>query len=123
MPVIPALRTLRQEDLEFKVTLSYLVRPYLKKKKRNSNYSSQAMMPGWCIARNGLRKEGHVAICVLAHRLTEVLLSYPGAVFVGSATYALRGPINRKEHKIRSRILKGASVREGPQSSGFNSLM
>jgi hypothetical protein len=33
MPVIPALRRLRQEDLEFKVSLSYIVRICLKVNK------------------------------------------------------------------------------------------
>jgi hypothetical protein len=33
MPVIPALGRLRQEHLEFKASLSYLVRSYLKKIK------------------------------------------------------------------------------------------
>jgi hypothetical protein len=31
MPVIPALRRLRQEDCKFKVSLAYIVRPCLKK--------------------------------------------------------------------------------------------
>jgi hypothetical protein len=33
-PVIPALWRLRQEDLKFKVSLGYIVRVCLKKKKR-----------------------------------------------------------------------------------------
>jgi hypothetical protein len=33
MPVIPALRRLKQEDCEFKASLSYIVRLCLKKKK------------------------------------------------------------------------------------------
>jgi hypothetical protein len=33
MPVIPALRRLRQEDREFKASLSYIVRLYFKKKR------------------------------------------------------------------------------------------
>jgi hypothetical protein len=32
MPVIPELRRLRQEDLEFKVSLGYTEKPCLKKK-------------------------------------------------------------------------------------------
>jgi hypothetical protein len=32
MPVIPALRRLRQENLEFEVSMKYMVRPCLKKK-------------------------------------------------------------------------------------------
>jgi hypothetical protein len=34
MPVIPALGRLRQEDLELEAMLGYIVRHYLKRKKR-----------------------------------------------------------------------------------------
>jgi hypothetical protein len=34
VPIIPALWRLRQENHEFKVSLSYIVRPYLKKRKK-----------------------------------------------------------------------------------------
>jgi hypothetical protein len=34
MPVIPALRRLRQEECEFQVSLGYMVRPCLKEKKK-----------------------------------------------------------------------------------------
>jgi hypothetical protein len=34
MPVIPALRGPRQEDQEFKASMDYIARPYLKKKKK-----------------------------------------------------------------------------------------
>jgi hypothetical protein len=37
MPAIHALRRLRQEDLEFGTSLSYIVRPCLKKKKKLIN--------------------------------------------------------------------------------------
>jgi hypothetical protein len=30
MPIIPALRRLRQKDLEFKASLGYVTRPYVK---------------------------------------------------------------------------------------------
>jgi hypothetical protein len=33
MPVIPALRRQRQEESKFEVYLSYIARPYLKKRK------------------------------------------------------------------------------------------
>jgi hypothetical protein len=33
MPLIPALKRMRQEDQEFKASLDYIARPYLKKKK------------------------------------------------------------------------------------------
>jgi hypothetical protein len=34
MPVIPVLRRQRQENLVLQANLSYLVKPYLKKKKK-----------------------------------------------------------------------------------------
>lgn len=37
MPVIPALRRLKQEDLEFKATLSYKVRPILLERVKKQN--------------------------------------------------------------------------------------
>jgi hypothetical protein len=35
MPIIPALRRLRQENCKFEASLSYTVRPYLKNKQTN----------------------------------------------------------------------------------------
>jgi hypothetical protein len=37
IPIIPALRRLRQEDLKVETSLGYIVRPCLKKKKNNNN--------------------------------------------------------------------------------------
>jgi hypothetical protein len=34
MPVIPAIKKLRQKDLEMESNLGYIMRPYLKKKKK-----------------------------------------------------------------------------------------
>jgi hypothetical protein len=34
IPVIPALRRLKQKDLKFKASLGYIVRPVSKKKKK-----------------------------------------------------------------------------------------
>jgi hypothetical protein len=34
MPVIPGLRRLMQEDLEFQASLDYTARPYLKKQQQ-----------------------------------------------------------------------------------------
>jgi hypothetical protein len=34
IPAIPELRRLRQEDQEFKVSLTYIARPYLKTKQQ-----------------------------------------------------------------------------------------
>jgi hypothetical protein len=36
LPVIPTLRRLRQEDHEFEDSLSYIVKPYLKKTKQKA---------------------------------------------------------------------------------------
>jgi hypothetical protein len=35
IPVIPALRKLRQDDCKFKASLGYITTPCLKKKKKN----------------------------------------------------------------------------------------
>jgi hypothetical protein len=40
MPVIPALRRLRQGDLEFKANLGYIVRQRVSKKKRAKMFKS-----------------------------------------------------------------------------------
>jgi hypothetical protein len=37
-PVIPAFRRLRQEDHGFEASLGYLVRPYLKRKKKYPDF-------------------------------------------------------------------------------------
>jgi hypothetical protein len=37
IPIIPALRRLRQEDLKFKARLGYIVRPSLQKAKQTGN--------------------------------------------------------------------------------------
>jgi hypothetical protein len=37
MPVIPALRSLRQEVQEFGASQGYIARPYLKKQNNNNN--------------------------------------------------------------------------------------
>jgi hypothetical protein len=36
MPVIPAIKKLRQKDLEMESNLGYIMRPYLKKKRSGS---------------------------------------------------------------------------------------
>jgi hypothetical protein len=38
---IPALRKLRQKNYEFKANLGYIVRPYLKKKKKKQTKSKK----------------------------------------------------------------------------------
>jgi hypothetical protein len=43
MPVIPPLRRLRLEDHEFESSLDYIVRPYLKKKKKRKNVKAVAV--------------------------------------------------------------------------------
>jgi hypothetical protein len=43
-PVIPELRRLRQEDLEFKINLSYIRRSCLKKKKTNNNNKNLVLL-------------------------------------------------------------------------------
>lgn len=40
-PVISSLRKLRQEDLEFKDSLGYVVRPYLRKTKQVSKLTNK----------------------------------------------------------------------------------
>jgi hypothetical protein len=37
MPVIPELKRLKQENLKFKASMGYIVRPSLKKIKSNKN--------------------------------------------------------------------------------------
>jgi hypothetical protein len=47
MAVMPAFDRLRQENHEFKATLGYTGRPYLKKKKEEEE-EEERKMPGTC---------------------------------------------------------------------------
>jgi hypothetical protein len=46
MPVISAPGRLRPEDHEFKVSLSYILRPCLKKKKKSSYLKKSMLLSG-----------------------------------------------------------------------------
>jgi hypothetical protein len=66
-PAIPAVRRLRQKDLEFKVSLYYRVRPCLKKKKkkRDRNKNRLRMKDEKKIYQaNGPRKQAGVTILI-----------------------------------------------------------
>jgi hypothetical protein len=65
MPVILALRSLRQEDQEFQASLGYMVRLCLKKKKKDKRNKPMNML--WVFekgSRNDERRLSTVCCCI-----------------------------------------------------------
>jgi hypothetical protein len=73
MPVIPALRKLKKEDLQFEASLGYVARHHLKKKKNLKTSSMFLLIYTLCTEQHTGLEIWLVVGCLLLHVVRKAL--------------------------------------------------